>query len=150
MGSWGVRGWFRPRRTRGVRGAEPPQFTSARRTRGVCGLAPGLGINSFCDRFSHVFCGFSCISQPIYPTQNPLFPQQVPLACWWLSGVFPDILLILEHKIGRFVVISMVFSCKSRCVRIVYIYQKFFQSSPSENSTFLHQTKHDTNGKPVM
>ena len=34
----------------------------------------GLGINSFCDRFSYVFCGFSCISQPIYPTQDPLFP----------------------------------------------------------------------------
>ena len=34
---------FRPRRTRGVRGPEPPCFTSARRTRGSGGLAPGLG-----------------------------------------------------------------------------------------------------------
>ena len=53
---------------------------------------------------------------------KPPFSQQVPLACWWLSGVFSHILLILEHKVGCFVVVSMVFSCKSRCVRIVYIY----------------------------
>ena len=57
------------------------------------------------------------------PHPKPPFSQQVPLACWWLSGVFPHILLLLEHKIGCFVVVSMVFSCKSQCVRIVYIYQ---------------------------
>ena len=56
------------------------------------------------------------------PHQKPPFSQQVPLASWWLSGVFPHILLILEHKIGCFVVISMVFHCKSRCGCILYIY----------------------------
>ena len=59
------------------------------------------------------------------PHPKPPFSQQVPLACWWLSGVFPHILLILEHKIGCFVVVSMVFSCKSRCGCILYIYLFF-------------------------
>ena len=49
------------------------------------------------------------------PPKTPFFPF------WWLSGVFPHILLILEHKIGRFVVISMVFHCKSQCGCILYL-----------------------------
>ena len=35
--------------------------------------------------------------------------------------------MILEHKIGCFVLVSMAFSCKSRCVRIVYIYRELFR-----------------------
>ena len=37
-------------------GAKPPTNMG-----GLGGKAPQLGINSFCDRFSYVFCGFSCI-----------------------------------------------------------------------------------------
>ena len=99
MGSWGVRGACSPVYAtaykggsvglapglghgvqRGVRGACPPGLGHGVQG-GSGGLAPRfrppvLGINSFCDRFSYVFCGFSCISQPIYPTQNPLFPNR--------------------------------------------------------------------------
>ena len=46
------------------------------------------------------------------PHPKPPFSQQVPLACWWLSGVFPHILLILEHKIGCFVVFRWFFTAK--------------------------------------
>ena len=63
------------------------------------------------------FVVFHAFRNLYIPHPKPPFFQQVPLACWWLSGVFPHILLILEHKIGCFVVVSMVFSCKSRCVR---------------------------------
>ena len=43
---------------------------------GDWGQSPHLGINSFCDRFSYGFCGFSCISQPtVYtPPKTPSFP----------------------------------------------------------------------------
>ena len=70
------------------------------------------------------------------PHPKPPFSQQVPLPCWWLSGVFPHILLILEHKIGCFVVISMVFHCKSRCGCILYIYHIVYLS-------FLHYIIHE-------
>ena len=35
--------WFRPRRTSGVRGAEPPSFTSARLPNGGPGACPRFG-----------------------------------------------------------------------------------------------------------
>ena len=96
----------------GSGGLAPPVYTTA------------LGINSFCDRFSYVFCGFSCISQPILytPPKTPFFPTGPANLLVVIRG-FPHILLILEHKIGCFVVISMVFHCKSRCGCILYIYQ---------------------------
>ena len=58
-------------------GAKPPPMK-----RGLGGKAPQLGNSQFCDRFSYVFFGFSCISPPIYPTQNPLFPNRSCLDCW--------------------------------------------------------------------
>ena len=59
------------------------------------------------------------------PHPKPPFSQQVPLACWWLSGVFPHILLILEHKIGCFVVVSMVFPVKVEAY-VLYTFTIFF------------------------
>ena len=72
------------------------------------------------------FCPFSCIS-PLYLSHpKPPISQQVPLACWWLSGVFPQLLLLLLHDNHHFWFVFLGFSCKSRCVRIVYIYPSFF------------------------
>ena len=42
-------------------------------------------------------CGFSCISQPIYPTQKPLFPNRSCLDCWVGGGwVLVEQVLICE------------------------------------------------------
>ena len=49
---------------------------------GLGGKGPQLGNTQFCDKFSYVFCGFSRISPPIYPNQNPLFPNKARLDCW--------------------------------------------------------------------
>ena len=125
-------------------GGKAPRFRPQRSRVGPGGLPPGLGhgvqggSGGACPRFrpqrlelthfvtgSVIFLWFFMHFATYIPHPKPPFSQQVPLACWWLSGVFPHILLILEHKIGCFVVVSMVFSCKSRCVCIVYIYLLF-------------------------
>ena len=118
---------FRPWRTRGVRGACPPVWATAYKG-GSGGLAPRfrpqrLELTHFVTGSVMFFVVFHAFRNLAYiPHPKPPFSQQVPLACWWLSGVFPHILLILEHKIGCFVVLSMVFHCKSRCGCILYIY----------------------------
>ena len=118
---------FKPWRTRGVRGAWP-RFRP-RRTKGGPGLAPPrfrpqrLELTHFVTGSVMFFVVFHAFRNLYIPHPKPPFSQQVPLACWWFSGVFPHILLILEHKIGCFVVILMIFHCKSRCGCILYIYQ---------------------------
>ena len=78
----------------GIRGDSPPVYAMAYKG-GPRGLPHGLGhgvqggSGGACPWFRpqhlelthfvtgcYVFCGFSCISQPIYPTQNPLFPNR--------------------------------------------------------------------------
>ena len=102
----------------GGSGGLAPRFRP-RHTKGGPGGLPGLGQVQLC--FLWFFMHFATY----IPHPKPPFSQQVPLACWWLSVVFPHILLILEDKIRCFVVISMVFHCKSRCSCILYIYQKY-------------------------
>ena len=43
------------------------------------------------------FSPFSRIFTLFLPHPKPPISQQVPLACWWLSGVFPQLLLLLLH-----------------------------------------------------
>ena len=71
---------FRPQRPRGGPGGLPPVLGHGVQ-RGVRGLAPRfrpqrLELTHFVTGSVIFFCGFSCISQPIYPTQNPLFPNR--------------------------------------------------------------------------
>ena len=63
---------------------------------------------------------------PVFTYFHPLgyFPTGPAslLDCWWLSGVFPQLLLLLLHGNHHFCFVFLFFSCKSRCVRIVNIY----------------------------
>ena len=43
---------------------------------GELGRSPQLGINSFCDKFSYVFCGFHAFHNLFTPPKTP-FSQQV-------------------------------------------------------------------------
>ena len=73
------------------------------------------------------FPRFHVFSPLFLPHPKPPISQQVPLACWWLSGVFPQLLLLLLHGNHHFWFVFLFFPCKSRCVRIVYIYRSFFE-----------------------
>ena len=59
-------------------GAKPPTFES-----GDGGEAPSLEIPNSVTGLVMFFVVFSCISPPIYPTQNqnPLFPNRSRLDC---------------------------------------------------------------------
>ena len=58
-----------------------------------------LEITHFVTISVDVFCCFSCISTLIYPTQNRLFSQQVPLACLVVvvAGFLPIIMMFTVH-----------------------------------------------------
>ena len=99
---------------KGVRRACPPVQATAYKG-GSGGLAPRfrpqrLELTNFVTGSVMFFMVFHAFRNLLYiPHPKPPLSQQVPLACWWFPGVFPHILLILEHKIGCFVVILMGF-----------------------------------------
>ena len=119
---------FRPQRPRGVRGA-CPRFRPWHTKGGPGGLPPGLGhrvqggsgglaprfrpqrleLTHFVTGSVNFFVVFHAFRNLYTPPKTPFFPTG-PLACWWLSGVFPIILLILEHQTMRVLLIFWVLS----------------------------------------
>ena len=137
----GLAPWFRPWRTKGGPGGLPPCLCHGIQ-RGSVGLAPpGLGhsvqggVRGLAPRFrpqclelTHFVTGsvmffvvFHAFRNLYTPPKTPFFTTG-PASLLVVIRGFPHILLMLEHKIGCFVVISMVFHCKSRCGCILYIY----------------------------
>ena len=99
-GPWGFAPRFRPRRTRGGPEGFPPGLGH-----GVQGESGGLAplfrpqhleLTHFVTGSVMFFVVFHAFFATYIPHPKPSFSQQVPLACWWFSGIFPHI-LILEH-----------------------------------------------------
>ena len=95
---------FRPWHTKGSPWGLPPGL-GHRVQGGSGGLAPPPRFRPQRLELTHFVTGsvtflvvFHAFRNLYIPHPKPPFSQQVPLACWWLSGVFPIILLILEHQ----------------------------------------------------
>ena len=98
---------FRPQRPRGGLGGLAPRFRPWHTKGGPGGLPPSLGHRVqggsgwLAPRFrpqrlelTHFVTGFFFVAFHAFcnlyiPHPKPPFSQQVPLACWWLSGGFP-------------------------------------------------------------